>query len=138
MRARSARAGRTEPDSIDHQAHLSTCMLFAAEGERPGDVVATQFYSAGAVYSLTPTTEMIARHMAVSLRPQPVHRWELPAAPVVEAKPAEWSDPRPDDDCECGHERMKSFRSGVRVSTSSARASSWAAIATAFDSALPF
>lgn len=43
----------------------------------PGDQDATQFYSAGAVYCITPTTEDMAR--AASGRVEPVHRWELPA-----------------------------------------------------------
>ena len=42
---------------------------------------ATQFYSASAVYCLTPTTEEIARALAEKTRPAPVQRWELPAAP---------------------------------------------------------
>jgi len=49
----------------------------------PGDGadVATQFYSPSAVYCITPTTEDIARRTASRNRPEPVTRYELPAAP---------------------------------------------------------
>lgn len=43
-----------------------------------GDKSATQFYAAGALYCLTPTTEAIARAVAAANRPAPVQRWELP------------------------------------------------------------
>lgn len=45
----------------------------------PGDPPATQFYSAAAVYCITPVSEELARQVAQSSRPQPVSRWELPA-----------------------------------------------------------
>lgn len=41
---------------------------------------ATQLYSAGAVYCITPTTEDVAKAVAFKSQPTPVHRWELPAA----------------------------------------------------------
>lgn len=43
----------------------------------------TQFISPGSVYALHPVDEAVARHMAGQLRPEPVHRWELPSAEVV-------------------------------------------------------
>lgn len=45
-------------------------------------VTVTQFYSAPAIYSLTPTSEEIARAFAIGRQPQPVQRWEL-AAPTT-------------------------------------------------------
>jgi hypothetical protein len=42
--------------------------------------VATQFYSPAALYCLTPTTEEIARAVALRNQPEPVTRWELPPA----------------------------------------------------------
>ena len=41
---------------------------------------ATQFYSSGAIYCLTPVTEAMARAVAAGNQPQPVQRWELPPA----------------------------------------------------------
>jgi hypothetical protein len=41
-------------------------------------LVATQFYSPGSIYCMTPTTEQIARRVAASSQPEPVHHWELP------------------------------------------------------------
>lgn len=52
--------------------------------EKPIDC-ATQFYSPGAVYALTPTTEAMARAVAAHNAPQPVHRWELAQLPAASA-----------------------------------------------------
>ncbi len=62
----------------------------------PQDVAATQFYSPGAVYCLTPTTEQIARGLAQRLLPTPVHRFELPAPVEPVLTPAPVCDT-------CGH-----------------------------------
>lgn len=46
----------------------------------PADgVVATQFVAQASLYALTPVSEEIARQVALSHRPRPVERWELPA-----------------------------------------------------------
>jgi hypothetical protein len=37
----------------------------------------TEFYSPAAVYCITPTTEEIARLIAVNSEPEPVSRWEI-------------------------------------------------------------
>jgi hypothetical protein len=42
-------------------------------------MVASQLYSPKAVYCITPTTEELAKAVAASSQPEPVHRWELPA-----------------------------------------------------------
>lgn len=47
-----------------------------------GADVATQFYSGGSLYCLTPTTEEMARAVALKNQPAPVQRWELPALPA--------------------------------------------------------
>lgn len=47
--------------------------------------VATQFYSPQAVYAITPTTEEIARAVAVNSQPQPVSPWEIRG--LLEAQP---------------------------------------------------
>lgn len=39
---------------------------------------ATQYYSAAALYCMTPTTEDMARRISAGKQPQPVTRWELP------------------------------------------------------------
>lgn len=38
----------------------------------------TQYYSPGAVYCITPTTEEIARTVAIQSQPEPVYHWEFP------------------------------------------------------------
>lgn len=46
----------------------------------PTEPAATQFYSASAVYAITPCTEETARAAANLGRVAPVNRWEIPAA----------------------------------------------------------
>lgn len=38
----------------------------------------TQYFNGASLYRLTPTTEELARAVAASNQPEPVHRWELP------------------------------------------------------------
>lgn len=42
------------------------------------DAFTTQYFGGSSVYRLTPVTEEIARQVAISCRPEPVHAWELP------------------------------------------------------------
>lgn len=54
-----------------------------AGGEKlkgPPEFIATQLYSPGALYCLTPCAEDVARRLAAAYQPEPVTRWELPAA----------------------------------------------------------
>lgn len=66
----------------------------------PDGTAATQFYSPGAVYCVTPTTEETARAFAAGRVPAPVARWEL--APPREDDPGDAfkadDDPDPSDD----------------------------------------
>lgn len=56
------------------------------------DTLVTQFYSAAAVYCLTPTTEHLAKQFSLTHQPVPFTHWELPSAvPSVVTGP-------PDDD----------------------------------------
>ncbi len=47
------------------------------------EAIATQFYSPGALYCLTPVAEDVARRFALGVQPEPVTRWELPAPRAV-------------------------------------------------------
>jgi hypothetical protein len=47
-----------------------------------GTAIATQFYSASAVYCITPTTQDVATAFGTNHKPEPVTRWELPSANV--------------------------------------------------------
>lgn len=49
----------------------------------------TQFYSAAAVYCITPTTEDIATALAAQVRPAPVSRYELERAAYDDEDPGE-------------------------------------------------
>lgn len=48
-------------------------------GAAEGEIAATQFYGGSLIYCLTPTTESLARAVAVRNQPAPVQRWELPS-----------------------------------------------------------
>lgn len=50
-----------------------------------GEGFTTQYFGGSSVYRITPTTEEIARLVAIHNQPEPVHRWELPAPRVPEA-----------------------------------------------------
>lgn len=58
-----------------------------------GDQVTTQYVPPHTIYRITPTTEELARAVAAHNQPQPVHRWELPAA-----RPPVRDGDRDDDD----------------------------------------
>ncbi len=49
-----------------------------------GNGFTTQFFNGSSLYRLTPTTEEIARAIATSSRPEPVHLWELPRLKAAE------------------------------------------------------
>ena len=38
----------------------------------------TQFFNASSIYRLTPTSEEVARNVALNCQPSPVHSWEMP------------------------------------------------------------
>lgn len=65
-------AGHVSEQEIAGQAFLRL--------DVPAEQPVTQFYSAAAVYCITPTTEEIARSLAARLRPAPVYRFELEAS----------------------------------------------------------
>ncbi len=65
------------------EAEIAGAKLLRIDVPGEGDSVkATQFYSAAAVYCLTPTTEETARKVAALAAPAPVQQWELPALPA--------------------------------------------------------
>ncbi len=64
----------------------------------------TRFFSPGSIYSITPTTEAIARQLAESWREEPITRFDLPqlTAPTTQHDPEEEDDF--DDEPGHGHE----------------------------------
>lgn len=60
---------------------------------------ATQFYAPSSVYCLTPTTEAMAKAVALRNKPEPVQRWELPQ---IEAPLRRATEQTPEM-CDCGH-----------------------------------
>lgn len=59
----------------------------------------TRYFTQGAIYGMTPTTEEVARALASQLRAVPISRYELPAlaAPSGTAK-ARYADPDDEDE----------------------------------------
>lgn len=70
----------------------------------PGHEAVTQLLSPQSIYRLTPTTEAIAAAVAAQCRPEPVHRWMLPAPERDDEAQRAWAqdgmdvaaDPDPD------------------------------------------
>jgi hypothetical protein len=46
----------------------------------PDGTWTTQYFGGSSIYRMTPTTEAIARSVAMRSQPAPVHSWELPQA----------------------------------------------------------
>ena len=51
-----------------------------------GDTFTTQYFGGSSIYRLTPTTEEIARSVALHNQPEPVRMWELPKARAIETE----------------------------------------------------
>ena len=49
------------------------------------DGYTTQYFGGSSIYRLTPTTEAIARSVALHNQPAPVRTWELPKPQAIEA-----------------------------------------------------
>lgn len=58
----------------------------------------TQFYGAGSVYCLTPTTEETARRIGTIKLPDPVALWELPKLQAQQSLLPGFNNADPDDE----------------------------------------
>lgn len=66
---------------VSQAEQYGTAMLrIDVPSEKPEEFQ-TQFYGGPSIYCLTPTTEEVARAIAVRSRPTPVHAWEFPQLP---------------------------------------------------------
>lgn len=72
--------------AVSEQSIAGTAMLRVDVPANGTQEAFTRFFGHGAIYSINPTTEEIARRMASQLSPVPVHRYELPA-PEGEPEP---------------------------------------------------
>lgn len=61
------------------EQQIAGAMFVRIDIPTPDGKEITQFYSPSSVYCLTPTTETIARSVALHNQPRPVNQWELPA-----------------------------------------------------------
>lgn len=87
-------AGKVSEQTIGGQAFLRIDVP-----ETPGQAAFTQFYGAGSVYCMTPTSEAIARQVAALSGVKPVSRYEL-ALPEPESvrNPAEYYQDEEDEE----------------------------------------
>jgi hypothetical protein len=84
-------AGRVTEQSI-----AGAAMLRVDVPETPRQTAYTRYFGHGAIYSINPTTEEIARSMAGQCSSEPVQRYQLPAPEKEQSNgPHDWDD---DDD----------------------------------------
>lgn len=67
-------------------------------GDKPGF---TKFFSASAIYAITPTTEEHARQAAERIDVRPVRQWIVPERPAL---PVSQAEPGPGDDLDAWHD----------------------------------
>jgi hypothetical protein len=63
----------------------------------PDGGYATVYFGGGSVYRLSPCSEAVARAVAQVSKPEPVHRWELPAPEPEPSRGRNWSEEEADD-----------------------------------------
>lgn len=68
------------------------------------DGYTTQYFGGGSIYRLTPTTEAIARGVALHNQPMPVRTWELPKPSQIVA-----NQDADDDDDAIERERRRDY-----------------------------
>ena len=78
-------AGKLSEETIGgcHFIRIDVPELPAAESDnyrpaRQATPAYTRYFTNGAIYSMTPTSEAVARAMAANLRAEPVHAYDLP------------------------------------------------------------
>lgn len=71
---------------------------------RRDGTMTTQFANPDSLYCLTPTTEELARAVALENQPEPVHRWELPPARVSVTPDDHYGDEPSDNDEDDDHQ----------------------------------
>lgn len=76
------------------ETHLGQAMLRLDIPGSDGEM-RTRWFGGGAVYSISPVSEELARIVAAGVDPAPVTRWELPAPP---SSAAEREEPRTYDE----------------------------------------
>lgn len=58
---------------------IGGCSFIRVDVPAIGDILAmTKFYTQGAIYCMTPTTEELARSAAMAFMSKPIEAWDLP------------------------------------------------------------
>lgn len=74
------------------------------------DGYTTQYFGGSSIYRLTPTTEAIARSVALHNQPAPVRTWELPKPQAIESDLNDDDDADQDDEAyEMERERRRDY-----------------------------
>lgn len=73
------------------------------------DGYTTQYFGGSSIYRLTPTTEEIARSVALHNQPMPVRTWELPSPQQIEVDPVDDDADQDDDAYELERERRRDY-----------------------------
>ena len=73
------------------------------------DGYTTQYFGGSSIYRLTPTTEDIARSVALHNQPAPVRTWELPKPRQIEADPVDEDAEEDDEAYEIERERRRDY-----------------------------
>lgn len=73
------------------------------------DGYTTQYFGGSSIYRLTPTTEEIARSVALHNQPAPVRTWELPKPGQIDIDPEDEDAEEDDDAYEMERERRRDY-----------------------------
>lgn len=75
------------------EATIGGCSLLRVDVPKPdGSIDFTRFYGNGAIYSMTPVTEEVARRVGNGSAQAPVKPWEMPSAPQLPAASQDFED----------------------------------------------
>lgn len=81
---------------------IGVCHFIRIDVPAVGDVQEyTRFFTQGAIYGMTITTEDVARKLASAMRARPISQYDLPARPALPSKSA--GDDGFDDPDDYGH-----------------------------------
>ena len=72
---------------VTEESHFGVALGRIDIPAQSGDGYTTQYFGGSSIYRLTPTTEEIARSIAIQNQPMPVRSWELPKPSALTVDP---------------------------------------------------
>ena len=73
---------------VTEESHFGVALGRIDIPTQAGDGYTTQYFGGASIYRLTPTTEEIARSVAMHNQPRPVQTWELPKPAALTVEPS--------------------------------------------------